>query len=348
MALNNQVRTEVAGSAARLDQIQALRGIAAILVVASHIHFFGRGAFGVDIFFCISGFIMMHVTRKDTRSFLAKRVIRVVPLYWLLTLVLFCIASIKPQLFNSAEASYEFLVKSLLFIPFDRNGYVEPLLGPGWTLNYEMFFYVLFYISFRISHEKRMLICTLLITWLVVMGVVYQPAETLLKFYTSPMLFEFCFGMLAYHIYSRLEHVSWSGVERGLAGIAIVMLGGWLFYSSIEGRQYYRYLIWGVPSLLVFVLTILALRDVPIWHGVKKLGDISYSLYLTHIFIVLGFDRLVVSFNEFNALALGVAGVALLTCLVVAFYTWRLFEVKLGHLLSARFLPSYSNHKVAA
>lgn len=347
MALNNQVRTGATGTSARLDQIQALRGIAAILVVASHIHFFGRGAFGVDIFFCISGFIMMHVTRRDTRLFLAKRLIRVVPLYWLLTLVLFCIVSVKPQLFNSAEASYEFLVKSLLFIPFDRNGYVEPLLGPGWTLNYEMFFYLLFYISFRVSHEKRMLICTLLITWLVVMGAIYQPADTLLRFYTSPMLFEFCFGMLAYHIYSRLEQVSWSNVERCLAGISILVLGIWLLYSTIEGRQYYRCLIWGVPSLLVFVLTVLALRDVPIWSGMRKFGDISYSLYLTHIFIVLGFDRLVSSLSEFNVLALTVAGGALLTCLAVAYFTWRLFEVKLGQWLSARFLPSYSNHKVA-
>ncbi|MDE1167878.1 MAG: acyltransferase [Pseudomonas sp.] len=343
MPSNKTAYANGALASAQLDQIQALRGIAAILVVASHVHFFGKGAFGVDIFFCISGFIMMHVTRYDTRSFLMKRIVRVVPLYWLLTVLLFGIVSVKPHLFNSAEASLVFLIKSLLFIPFDRNGYVEPLLGPGWTLNYEMFFYLLFYISFRVSHNQRMWVCTALITWLVLMGVIYQPTGALARFYTSPMLFEFSFGMLAYELYQRLGQHAWGPKQRWLAGMAVVALGTWLFFASIEGRHYYRFLIWGVPALLVFVLSVLALRDVAIWRGFKRLGDISYSLYLTHIFIVLGFDRLVTSFSEFSVFALTVALAAIVACLLAAYAIWTVFEVRFGRWLSARMLPTYNN-----
>ena len=97
----------------KLDQIQALRGIAAILVVLSHIKFIGKGAFDVDIFFCISGFIMMHVTQSSTKDFIKKRLIRITPIYWSLTLLVFAIATVKPSLFHSAEASPEFLIRYL-------------------------------------------------------------------------------------------------------------------------------------------------------------------------------------------------------------------------------------------
>jgi peptidoglycan/LPS O-acetylase OafA/YrhL len=67
----------------RLDTVQALRGIAALAVVCNHIPAIEHGAFGVDLFFVISGFIVCHVAAADPGRFMAKRLIRVLPLYWL-------------------------------------------------------------------------------------------------------------------------------------------------------------------------------------------------------------------------------------------------------------------------
>ena len=58
------------------DSIQALRGLAALFVVFQHIRFLNFGAFGVDIFFCISGFMIMFTTEKSTKYFFRKRLIR--------------------------------------------------------------------------------------------------------------------------------------------------------------------------------------------------------------------------------------------------------------------------------
>ncbi|HEX9432895.1 MAG TPA: acyltransferase [Burkholderiales bacterium] len=85
-----------------LDSVQALRALAALCVVVYHVDFVARGAFGVDIFFVISGFIICHVTAADHDGFLRKRLIRIVPLYWTGTLCLFVLAFFAPQLLKSA------------------------------------------------------------------------------------------------------------------------------------------------------------------------------------------------------------------------------------------------------
>src|SRR6185437_14170487 len=134
-----------------LDNIQALRAIAALLVVFVHLAVpvaalgvapFGAG--GVDLFFVISGFIMVYTTVGRPISgaeFLGRRIVRIVPLYWLLTLAVFGIALIAPTLLQFTTASWGQLLKSLFFIPFAKaNGDVQPVLFLGWTLNYEMFF----------------------------------------------------------------------------------------------------------------------------------------------------------------------------------------------------------------
>src|SRR5436190_24021295 len=70
----------------QLDQIQALRGIAAFSILIAHTPYIQRGHFGVDLFFIVSGFIMTYVTEHTFERFLLKRAVRIVPLYWLGTL----------------------------------------------------------------------------------------------------------------------------------------------------------------------------------------------------------------------------------------------------------------------
>ena len=125
----------------KIDSIQLLRFLAALAVIGVHLPLINAGGFGVDIFFFISGFIISYVTIRGRDHFLLKRIIRVVPIYWLLTFGVFGLAAIAPTLLNNTTADLVHLAKSLFFVPFDKNGSgLFPVLFVGWTLNYEMFF----------------------------------------------------------------------------------------------------------------------------------------------------------------------------------------------------------------
>src|ERR1700712_4769723 len=148
-----------------LPSIQWLRAVAAIMVAIDHATYFSdlinqqsgqalrtflgfsNWSFGIHIFFVVSGFIMIHTTHNfgETaawRHFLMRRVIRVVPLYWLLTTVIVVGVLVSPHSLEIATDKFQYILRSYLFIPALRSeGDLRPILGQGWTLNYEMFFY---------------------------------------------------------------------------------------------------------------------------------------------------------------------------------------------------------------
>lgn len=171
----------------RLVFVQYLRGVAAMMVVAHHALQARAGFFnplpnevnfgrpGVLIFFVISGFIMMHACKNEsTAAFAWRRIIRVVPLYWLLTLVFFAIIFRNDLIAGVPLRRIDELVQSLLFIPHWHSGVttqIWPILIPGWTLNYEMFFFVIFAIGIATGHPASvsigLLIGLVLLGWLV-------------------------------------------------------------------------------------------------------------------------------------------------------------------------------------
>src|ERR1700730_5914930 len=125
--------------------IQSLRALAALSVAYFHTDFGGIrfGSFGVDVFFVISGFIMAQICQTDSSHFFLRRLVRIVPLYWALTLLIFGLAKFAPWLVYRAPADWADLARSLFFVPYqNKSGLVQPELFLGWTLNYEMFFYV--------------------------------------------------------------------------------------------------------------------------------------------------------------------------------------------------------------
>ena len=187
------------------DSIQALRGLAALFVVFQHVRFLNFGAFGVDIFFCISGFMIMFTTEKSTKYFFRKRLIRILPLYYLMTLVTYLSLLLFPSMFQQTRHNLSHLVKSLLFVPFDiGGGIIQPLVRIGWTINCEMLFYLLFFIAFHISMKYRGLICSAFLVILVGMVQIFAPAisswqspignvlSPFLIFYGDPVMLELC------------------------------------------------------------------------------------------------------------------------------------------------------------
>lgn len=329
----------------RYHSIQTLRGIAAIFVILEHIRFLNCGAFGVDIFFCISGFMIMLATHKDTCFFLRKRLIRILPLYYIMTLFTWTVLMLFPGLFEQTTPQPVFLIKSLLFIPFDIGGGVlQPLMRIGWTVNCEMFFYLLFFISFHISHRFRGLICGGLLGALIAFNYLLPVSFAPLSFYGNPIMLEFLLGILCYYaargIYRLHSRGRLPGFLAPLGALAALLLFCVLLLTkeNINILGFRRVFLWGIPGfMLVLCFFVFGLKwKMPAWS--VRLGDMSYSIYLIHYYPVMFLDRMVFDFSVCSPYALAGAAVSVLICLLCSFVSWLLVEKRLTGFLKKIFL----------
>src|SRR5437764_3885196 len=171
-----------------------LRGIAASMVVFVHLDVqlkrLGYASYdaswlgsGVDIFFVISGFIMwVSVERRPGMSageFFGNRLMRIVPLYWLVSAGVLCITFAAPQLLHSTVFNAPHALASFLFLPARHplTGEFWPLLVPGWTLNYEMLFYLLFAAAIAGANgapRRRLAIISVLIASVILLGTAFE------------------------------------------------------------------------------------------------------------------------------------------------------------------------------
>jgi len=289
--------------------IQILRAVAALLVVFHHaryqipdfeVFFYGGiwpfGQAGVHIFFVISGFIMW-VTTHDRRTtplqFMINRIVRIVPLYWLLTLSVAAAVLVMPSLFRGVVLTPEHVVTSLFFIPHFYPGMpsrIWPLLLPGWTLNYEMVFYLVFAVALLLPRRLMIPLTGALFATAVSAGFIFDFDSAVGIFYTESMIMEFVAGMVLGHlwVHGRLKLPVWPALTViPAAFVALVAL------TPFEVPQT-RLLVWGIPAVLIVTAGLsLDLRGQSIAHRFLKLmGDASYSIYLTHI-LTLGVMRTV-------------------------------------------------------
>jgi exopolysaccharide production protein ExoZ len=279
--------------------IQYLRALASLMVVWHHAraqltyvkNFFPSesGNSGVDLFFVISGFIMVVTTSKkqvSARSFLLRRVVRVVPLYWLITLSVVTLALVTPQVLRSTDISAPHVIQSLLFIPHlspTHLGTTWPVLVPGWTLNFEMFFYVLFAATLLLNSRSRFAALMVLLVGLVLCGLLSAPLSSpISSTYTSPLLLEFLVGASLGLLWAADQVIrsSWVAALGLVVGFALLLwrdapyaplaqiIGSGLI---VAGALSPRFREWQSSLLLA-------------------LGNASYSIYLTHLF-ALGFLR---------------------------------------------------------
>ncbi len=274
-----------------LKSLQIVRAIAAISVVYYHVgampHF---GSFGVDIFFVMSGFFMALVLarKQDPFVFAVDRLTRIVPLYWFLTTCLLVIAWLAPQVLNSTTANPHNYLKSLMFVPyFKEDGSLRPLLAVGWTLNYEMFFYLCLWGSlFFTKRHYLQLTAMLVLACFVWLGHrVDDPVLT--TFFKNVQLLEFILGMLSYKLFTSR---AWRQVRPGLASAAALaafctMAAGESWRLEINGLWLY-----GLPSTLL-VLAMLNLEPLFKGNGAvvrlwTQMGDASYATYLSHYYVV--------------------------------------------------------------
>ena len=139
----------------RNDILDIFRALSALLIFLYHSLIFGEHGFmGVEILMVLCGFTaMLSSSRLEHRNeFLVKRIVKVVPLYWALTLVMFVLILIMPSLSIMSVASVPDLVRSMLFIPFtNAKGVKAPILSLGWMLEYQMLLFILFAIAIAVS-----------------------------------------------------------------------------------------------------------------------------------------------------------------------------------------------------
>ena len=274
--------------------IQALRALAALAVAIIHFETVylilighANGPFilfsfssGVDVFFVISGFIMVLSSEQffaapnGPREFLTRRLARIVPLYW--------VTSVIAIFLMSLPTDWDSVIKSALFIPYRKSdGAIVPIHGVGWTLNYEMFFYALF--SVAIFWPRRiaiLLLCTAL-TSIVIMGRWLSPTLVPLIYWSNPIILEFAIGILIALAYARNVEIP---MLLRLCLVPLALASLW-FSSGYMAPSGNRVLFWGVPAAILVACAVLGARKKRsrwIAAPINLLGDASYSLYLTH------------------------------------------------------------------
>jgi exopolysaccharide production protein ExoZ len=279
-----------------ISEIQALRAIAAASVVACHlnqIQTFLTGQqpahlplsslqTGVDLFFVISGFIMVHSSEPlfaapgGAYDFLARRIARIAPLYWITTIVGVWIFA--------PTIEYVPILKSLFFLPFAQpNGAINPVHGVGWTLNYEMFFYVIFAAAIFLPRLAASIVVIVSLVSIVIAGWWFAPQAAPLRFWSDSIILEFTFGMIIAELYRRrIELAPWLRI--------VLASGAALTIFEIDRHMpasFIRSLHWGIPAALIVAATLLGkplIRIGALEKTANLLGNSSYALYLIHPF----------------------------------------------------------------
>lgn len=274
-----------------LKSLQILRAVAAISVVYYHVgaqpHF---GSFGVDIFFVMSGFFMAMVLarKQDPFVFAVDRIARIVPLYWILTTCLLVIAWLAPHILNSTTANLENYAKSLMFVPyFKEDGSLRPLLAVGWTLNYEMFFYLCLWCSLLFTKRFHLELSALLVMASFVFLGHQSDDRVLTEFFKNVQLLEFVLGMLSYKLFAS---GAWRRVPPALASAAALAAFGTMAVGESLRLDVNGFWMYGLPSTLL-VLAMLNLeplfqRNGPMVRLWTQMGDASYATYLSHYYVV--------------------------------------------------------------
>jgi peptidoglycan/LPS O-acetylase OafA/YrhL len=285
-----------------LYNLHLLRVIAALGVVYFHTTStsglklsWDVGSRGVDIFFVISGFIIAFIGSAKQKQFFRRRLIRVVPFYWAATLVVFAVVTVKPEVFHTATNSVKHLFYSLAFLPHpDPHGELEPTLTLGWSLNYEMFFYVVFALSLLVAHKRAPIVSVLVIVAVVVALYLSGNKSVAAQFYGRPIVLEFCYGIIAFYLFRAITaHKDALAGNIALKGLLLVLAIGSLVFIAV-GEHYWgdvvpRQWIAGIPSFVLVLSALLLEKLFGLFSSNKtifELGEASYIIYLIHPYIV--------------------------------------------------------------
>lgn len=350
-----------AQSTSRFGGVQALRYLAALLVVVTHSTLYAQerlqdsqhiwrlgGTLGVEIFFGISGFVMVISTRSLAgrpdawKYFTMRRLVRIVPLYWMATTLKVIALLLAAGVILHSVLDGKEVALSYFFLP-SRNvdGAVEPLLGVGWTLMYEMFFYLIFAIGLRLRVDL-VLFCGTVLS-LCALGTIprgddWPPALV----YLNPIVMYFFVGMLLGRWVGdrNLRRLAF-GLLCAVAVWVVTAVGAPPAGEVFDWSELVRHV--AVTALLVLTVTAEQWLAGRIPRGLVWLGDASYSLYLIHPLIAPAVP-LVLAKAGVISVPLSIA-LTLVSMTILAALIFRYVESNVTHWLQRR-LPYIRVHPV--
>jgi exopolysaccharide production protein ExoZ len=300
----NVVELNVAAkpSLRRFANIQGLRAIAALAVFGLHLHvlelrftgisfldvFSPIGNWGVDLFFVISGFVMITSTWSEFATpgvswrFFLRRLTRIYPPYFAILIPIALLYIKAPNLINGAQAIKPSILSSFLLLPQPGFG----MLIVAWTLVFEMFFYVIFALVLAFDRKYCLPLMGAWAALTLILNIVVAPAHnTYLDTYTNPLMLEFIMGVfIGYLVQVRGVPFVLPCVFLGVAGLVAADLWYVGFDAAHGLHKYLQFVLVGGPVALLFA-GVLGLETrygwtFPPW--IIVIGNASYSLYLWH------------------------------------------------------------------
>lgn len=332
----------------KIQNIQASRGIAALLVVMSHAYgpaivyfgdnylkYIGRiGDSGVDVFFVISGFIMSLITihKISVVNFMGDRIKRIVPLYYIITFLIILSFFLVPSAYSNLKIDNCFyVVKSLLFIPAKNNlGEWLPPLPSGWTLNFEFYFYLIIAITLLFKKSYSSAIICLLFSSVFFIYLLFKldfpPINNLI-------FLEFYIGYLMGNYYHNLNKRFNIILPYIIFILIIIILNIYNIKIYFNSDDKYRIIYYGIAAVIfIFIMLILEKEKIILPKFFINLGNISYSLYLTHWLALLFFYKSIVFF-DFKPDSNIACILAIIFSLFIANIVYKYIEKPIYHLL---------------
>jgi exopolysaccharide production protein ExoZ len=322
----------------KFSGLQVLRGLAAWGVVFHHINqtyydwnpplrifrVFNYGSFGVDLFFVLSGFIMFFsVQRGNTNGprFFLDRVFRIFPVYWSMTVLLLTSSTLLPKASYYTFYNAESLLKSFLLIPCENpNGLGNyPFLYVGWSLTYEMFFYLALSASLLLNKKKALLLSVVIISSLPIALGSHSPFG-----HSNNLLYEFAIGIaIAFAYSSRATNKVIAAICKPV--FSIPLIASCVAMTLFVGFTFIARLVVAAFVLIVFLLNEDTIKNIRIIKPLVYLGDISYSTYLVHP-IVLGWFQLIFLSSSATVMRYAIIASIIATVLVVSMLSYKHIE----------------------
>lgn len=268
----------------KLYSIQALRGLGAFAVVIHHalslfpFMNFRAGAAGVDLFFVISGIVMSISITEKTKplEFFVRRVIRIAPMYWIATTIAVGYFILRYDM----SISTNHIVSSYLFLPPPAE-FFFPILYPGWTLNFEMFFYIILSVLLIINKNTTYTaICILLAIGSLSKNLSGAPGA----YYLTEGIAEFATGLI-------IGQLIKSGYRPKKAPSVILIASSIAIFAVNNTFKAEGFLAWGIPSALL-IIGCLGFDSSKFMKSkiVQFFGEASYSTYLFHALVIWAID----------------------------------------------------------
>lgn len=316
----------------RLEGVQVLRAFAVMIVVLSHFSiiiknqteigsfitiFTQNSPFAVDLFFFISGFIMVFTTKGNIKSnvlrasdFLIKRLFRIFPVYYLCLAVFVIFVTLYDKSYSINDIPVKDIVKSFFLIPLsppDKSPfYGYSLIVPAWTITYEIYFYVIFSIALLLTSKYRTIVCSsVLVAVALILQLYFNGRFTIdaqdmhltssgiignFSFIANPIIFDFILGMFLGEFFISKLYLRMKSIIDILAP-AFLCFGATAFISMFRYGYGLTHSAIGAFFLLFAILHFDFKKSIIYPRALIFIGNISYSLYISHVVVINIADR---------------------------------------------------------